>query len=131
MERVMEFQGSFIWPAVGALGLFSWLAVESWSENRRKEREAFYRNDTLRKIAESQGGASAALEYLREEERNAERRRRERLKLGGLISMAVGIGVSAFLVAVLPYNPVFILGLIPLLVGLSLLIYVYIVAPSA
>jgi type I restriction-modification system DNA methylase subunit len=76
-------------PVIGSLAVFSYLAVATWSENRRKEREAYYRCDALRKIAETQGGAAAALEhalqYLREEERNAQKRRQEGLKLGGLI----------------------------------------------
>jgi len=127
----MEFPSFSIFPAVGALALFSYLAVETWSENRRKEREAFYRNDTLKKIAETQGGASAALEYLREEERNAQKRRQEGLKLGGLITTAVGIGVVVFLIAILPDRPIYFAGLIPLLIGLVLFLYAYILAPKA
>ena len=122
---------SFVVPAVGSLAVFSYLSVAVWSENRRKEREAFYRNDTLRKIGETQGGASAALEYVREEERNAQKRRLEGLKLGGLISMAAGIGVGVFLIAILPDRPVYFLGLIPVLIGLALLLYAYVLAPKA
>jgi hypothetical protein len=125
MDSLPVFEG------VGALAVFSYLAVATWSDNRRKEREAFYRNDTLRKIAETQGGASAALEYLREEERNAQKRRREGLKLGGLISTAAGIGVGVFLIATLPDRPIYFLGLIPVLIGLALLLYTYVLAPKA
>ena len=118
-------------PAVGSLAVFSYLAVATWSDNRRKEREAFYRNDTLRKIAETQGGAPAALEYLREDERNAQKRRREGLKLGGLISTAAGIGVGVFVIAMVPDRPLYFLGLIPVLIGLALLLYTYVLAPKA
>ena len=122
---------SFVVPAVGSLAVFSYLSVAIWSDNRRKEREAFYRNDALRKIGETQGGASAALEYVREEERNAQKRRLEGLKLGGLISMAAGIGVGVFLIAILPDRPIYFLGLIPVLIGLALLLYTYVLAPKA
>ena len=42
---------------VGLLGLFSFLAVASWSTERRKEREALYRSEAIKKIAEMQGNA--------------------------------------------------------------------------
>jgi hypothetical protein len=37
---------------VGLLGLFSFLAVQTWSKERRREREALYRSEAIRKIAE-------------------------------------------------------------------------------
>src|SRR6185369_1127437 len=40
---------------VGLLGLFSFAAVASWSTERRKEREALYRSEAIKKIAEMQG----------------------------------------------------------------------------
>jgi Mg2+ and Co2+ transporter CorA len=36
---------------VGLAGLFSFLAVASWSTERRKEREALYRSEAIQKIA--------------------------------------------------------------------------------
>jgi hypothetical protein len=39
------------WVA-GLLGLFSFLAVHSWSSERRREREALYRSEAIKKIAE-------------------------------------------------------------------------------
>ena len=36
-------------PIVGSIALFSFLAVTTWSEARRKEREAYYRAETLKK----------------------------------------------------------------------------------
>jgi hypothetical protein len=126
-EKVMDSA----FPAVGALAVFSYLAVVTWIDNRRKEREALYRSDALKKIAETQGGASTALEYLREEERNEEKRRREGLKLGGLITTAAGVGFTVFLYAVMPDRPIYFAGLIPLLIGLTLLLYVYRLAPKA
>jgi hypothetical protein len=110
--------------------VFSYLAVAIWVDSRRKEREAFYRSDTLRKIAEAQGGAPAALEYLREEELNALKRRLEGFKLGGLVATAAGVGMGVFLNAVLPDRPVYLAGLIPVLIGLAFLLYTYILAPK-
>ena len=58
--------GLFLFLAVGAAALFSMIAVASWSEARRKEREAYYKNDMLKKLADTPGpGANAALELIR------------------------------------------------------------------
>ena len=43
---------------VGLVGLFTFLAVASWSTERRKEREALYRSEAIKKIAEMQGDVS-------------------------------------------------------------------------
>jgi len=60
----------FLVPIVGSIALFSFLGVASWSEARRKEREAYYKSETLKKIAESSGeGAKSALELLREQDK--------------------------------------------------------------
>lgn len=118
-------------PVVGSIALFSFLAVATWSDARRKEREAYYRSETLKKIAETSGeGAKSAMELLQEQEKTAVRRRLEGIKLGGLITTAVGIGLMVFLRAMEHYEPAYLVGLIPLLVGLSLLIYAYILAPK-
>jgi hypothetical protein len=119
-------------PVVGSIALFSFLAVASWSEARRKEREAYYRSETLKKIAESSGeGAKSALELLREQEKNAAKRRLEGMKLGGLITAAVGIGVMVLLRGIANDDgPVYLVGLIPLLIGAALLVYPFILAPK-
>ena len=118
-------------PLVGSIALFSFLAVASWSDARRKEREAYYKNETLKKIAESSGeGAKSALELLREQEKNAAKRRLEGMKLGGLITAAVGIGLMVFLHGVEREEPAYLVGLIPLLIGLALLIYPFLLAPK-
>jgi len=38
--------------SIGAIAFFSFLAVASWAQAHRKEREAFYRSEAIRKIAE-------------------------------------------------------------------------------
>lgn len=118
-------------PIVGSVALFSFLAVAAWSDARRKEREAYYTSETLKKIAEtSGGGATAAMEILREQEKNAMRRRRDGQRLGGLITTAVGIGLMVFLRAIERDEAVYLVGIIPLLVGFALLIYGYVLAPK-
>jgi hypothetical protein len=121
----------FLVPIVGSIAVFSFLGVASWSEARRKEREAYYRSETLKKIAESSGeGAKSALELMREQEKNFAKRRLEGLKIGGLVTAAIGIGVMVFLHGVEHEEPVYLAGVIPLLIGVALLIYPLMLAPK-
>jgi len=121
----------FLVPIVGSITLFSFLGVAAWSEARRKEREAYYTSETLKKIAESSGeGARSALELLREQQKNAAKRRVEGMKLGGLITAAAGIGVMVLLHGIVHDEPVYLAGLIPLLIGLALLLYPFLLAPK-
>jgi|ERR1700677_3597403 hypothetical protein len=120
-------------PVVGSIALFSFLAVASWADARRKEREAYYNSEAVKKIAESSSeGAKSALELLREKEKNAFRRRLEGLKLGGLITTAVGLGVMVLLRGIVEPGdgPVYLVGVIPLLIGAALLVYVFALGPK-
>jgi len=111
----------------------AYLAVAMWLKTRSKEREAYYAGETAKKMAESSGeGASAALAYLREQHRLANRHRVEGMKLGGLITAAVGIGSMVFLRGVqhTGVDPVYLAGTIPFLIGVAMLIYAYVLAPK-
>jgi hypothetical protein len=119
-------------PVVGSIALFTFLAVSSWSDARRREREAYYTSETLKKIAESSGeGARSAIELLREKQKNLVKNRLEGMKIGGLVTAAVGIGVMALLRGIANDDgPVYLVGVIPLLIGLALLTYVFFLAPK-
>lgn len=114
--------------ALVTVAALSFVAVVVWIDARKDERKQFYRHETVRKIAES-GSSTAAVEYLRETDRLALRRRRSELKLGGLITGAAGLGLMVFLGALLSgsYNfalrDVYLVGLIPLLIGVVLFGY--------
>jgi hypothetical protein len=125
--------GLFFFLGVGALALFSFLAVASWSGSRQKEREAYYKNDMLKKLAESQGpGANSALELMREEARITTVRMKQGLQIGGLITGAAGLGVVIFLRALLgPEQGVYLCGLIPLFVGVALVASSYLVKTAS
>ena len=119
--------------SIVSVAMFSFVGVAVWSRERRREREAYYRGETLRKIAETQGtGGNSAIEFLREDEKYAARRRGEGQKLGGLITLAVGIGMMVFIKAVDrgDPDPANLVGLIPLLIGVALLAYTYLLAPK-
>ena len=114
---------------VGAVALFSFLAVATWSDNRRREREAYYKNETIRKAMEMPGATPATVqEFVREQQALADGRRREGLKLGGLVTVAVGVGMVVFLIGK-PGPRIFTLGAIPLFIGIALLGYAYFMSP--
>lgn len=116
-----EAMGLFGFLAVGAIAVFTMISISVWTEARRKEREAYYKNDMLKKVAEAQGpGAASALELLREETKIATERTRVGLKIGGLVVSAAGLGTMVFLKALIGDAPIYLSGLIVLLVGLAL-----------
>jgi hypothetical protein len=101
-----------------------------WFGERRKERENFHRTELLKRIAESQGDAAQkVLEMMREEENTAQIRRREGMKLGGLVTLAVGIALMLLLARLEPSEPVWLVGMIPALIGAALIIYIFFLAP--
>jgi hypothetical protein len=118
-------------PVVGSIALFTFLSVATFVESRRRERESYYRSETLKKIAESSGdGAKGAIELMREQQISSAKRRIEGLKLGGLITAVVGIGVMVLLRGLVTDEPVYLSGVIPLLIGLALLTYAFLLAPK-
>lgn len=122
--------GLWIFLSVGAVALFAvFIPLVSFIDSRRKEREAYYRAETLRRVAEASGeGSKATLALLWEENRQKQMQTREGLKIAGLINIGVGIGIIPFLKMLLPGQAVFLCGLIPLMIGVAMLVYVYVLA---
>jgi hypothetical protein len=160
--------------AIAAIALCTFLSVAAWTSARRREREAYYKSEAIKKIAEMKGdapepvlqmlretmagwkdhpspanmgpyqakayyraetikkiadlqgaGADSVLTVLREEERIGARRVREGLKLAGFITCAVGLGLLIALRAIVTDIPVYLVGFIPMLVGVALLAYAH------
>ena len=59
-----------------------------------------------------------------------DRRRAQGLLIGGIVALAVGIGVSAFLAVITEADRAWAVGLIPIMVGVALLISAWIVSPK-
>jgi Flp pilus assembly protein TadB len=119
----------FAFLSVASIALFSFVAVAVWADARRKEREAFYRSEIAKKIAETHP-PEASLAYLRLEEANRLRRMREGLKLGGVITLAAGAAVVILFLVLCSERGLWVIGLVPLLVGMALLAYVYVLGPA-
>jgi hypothetical protein len=110
--------------------IFSFVAVLVWVDTRRREREALYRSETIKRISETQG-AGSVVEFLHEEEKITARRNREGQRLGGLVTAGVGVAIMVMLAGLDPREPAYLAGLIPLVVGAALLVYSYLLAPKA
>ena len=118
----------FLIPVVTIIAIFTFVSIATWVENRRKEREAYYRNETFQKMLDgSPESAETVHKLIREEEERLERRRRRGMKLGlllgGLITTAVGLGLGVFLFFLVDDDPVYLVGIIPLLVGLVMTVF--------
>ncbi len=127
----------------GFLGLvivcvFSFVSIAVWVDGRRKEREAYYKNESMRRITEMPSErASHAIAMMQEEERirrareqASEFRKLEGMKLGGLINIAVGLGLGLMIYYTSENKGASLVGAIPALIGLALLVYVYLFAPK-
>jgi hypothetical protein len=129
---VFGSMGLWLFLSIGAVCLFVvFIPLVTWMDTRRKEREAFYKADTFRRVAEASGdGARAAIEMMREEERLKRIKTLEGLKIGGIINLAVGIGLIIFLRALLGagHGSPFLCGLIPGFIGIGMLIYAFFLA---
>ena len=126
--------GMWLFLSVGAVSLFVvFIPLVTWIDNRRKEREAFYKADTMRRVAESSGeGAKAAIQLMREQDRLTRIKTLEGVKIGGIINLGVGVGLTIFLRVMLgggsgsPY----LCGLVPGFIGVAMLTYaMFLAAP--
>ena len=120
----------FFFLAVGAVALFSFLSVATWAGTRAQEREAYYKAEMLKKIAEIGGEHNPALDYLREQQRISAAKRIGGFKLGGLINIAIGFAVLILLHALVPVPGVALTGLVPLFIGVVLAAYGYWLGPK-
>src|SRR5271166_848313 len=95
--RAVAGGAMFLFLSVLMISVFTFVSIAVWTEARRKEREAYYKAESLRRIAETPGdGAKYVLEIMREEERIHQDRERaqdfkkvEGMKIGGVVTIAV------------------------------------------
>lgn len=108
---------------VAVIGTFAFVSVVVFSENRRKEREAFYRTEVHKKLVEQEGGKTDQLRaLLHVEEVTRARQIREALRIAGLATGAAGIGM-VILGAGGGEWALWKIGYVPAAVGLAMLVY--------
>lgn len=122
--HIQNFWGT-IFPAalilVVIIGMFVLAAIAMWTKQRRRERTAFYDHELVRRLAE--GGEiteEGALKMVREQGAEEHRRRREGLRVGGVVSIAAGLGLLVFFSHIDAENmPI---AVIPIFIGVALLV---------
>lgn len=131
-DEVFSNFGLWAFLSVGAVAMFAmFIPLTTWMDTRRKEREAYYKAEMIRRVAESSGdGAKAAMEMMREDARQKRIRTLEGLKVGGVINVFVGVALIVFLRVLLGggAGSPFLCGLIPGLIGVAMLVYVFTLA---
>jgi hypothetical protein len=130
-DDVMYSFGLWAFLSISAVALFAvFIPLVTFIDSRRKEREAFYKAETFRRIAESSGeGAKAAVEMLREQDRQKRIHAREGMKVGGLVNIGVGLALCIFLRSLGGTGSPYLCGLIPGFIGVALLTYALFLAP--
>ena len=125
--------GLWMFLSIGAVALFVvFIPVTTWIDSQRREREAFYRAEMVRRLTESSGeGVKAAVELVREQDRLERAKKHEGIKIGGLVNIGVGVALIVFLHMLIPNEAVFMCGLIPAFIGVALLTYVFLLAKPA
>lgn len=116
---------TFILVAVLAVAIFSMKTFAGWANLRHDERRMHERYALLARLAEQpRENADLVIALLREEEASDEQRRMERrrsrrregMKAGALL-MAVGTGLGIFLANLDASEPVWLIGLMLVLMG--------------
>jgi hypothetical protein len=118
----------FLIPVVGAAALFTFLAVATWAEQRRKEREAYYRYEFRKNLVAAGKMDATDVRALVEYENESDMYRR---RAGSLVASFVltGVGIGLLLGLRWVDENVAMIGWIPLMIGVALMVYSAIVAP--
>ena len=121
--------GLWVFLSIGAVALFVvFIPTVTYIDKQHRERVAFYKAETIRRITEASGeGAKAAMELMREEARLEEVKKREGMKIGGLVCIGTGVAMVIFMRVMVASDPgvPYLVGLIPAFVGVALLVYVF------
>jgi hypothetical protein len=129
----------FFFLAAASIAFFAFLIAAHWIDTRAAERQVRDRLALLRKIAD-QPPESARLmaDLLREDEARTAKRERARARearreniQGGMVVVAVGVGLAIMLAAVEPSEQVWTVGFIPVLIGLVSIGFALFAEPTA
>lgn len=108
--------------AVG--GVFGFVSVVVYSENRRREREAFYRAEVHKRVLEQpQGGVEQLRALLLIEDAAQDRQMRKGFMIAGLLTTAVGTAMLLLQGGGGSWS-LWKVGWIPALAGVAMLIFV-------
>ena len=109
--------------AAAILGLFAFLAVSAWASSQRDQREMQLRYELYQRMVEHPGPVADEVRALLEQD--AGRRQAAEIadkRFGGFVVVAVGVGLGTALYFLVPGKPVYLVALVPGLVGGVLLL---------
>jgi hypothetical protein len=128
----------FFFLGAASVAFFTFLIATHWIDVRAAERQVRDRLALLRKIAD-QPAESAQLmaDLLREDDARTAKRERARARearrenlQGGMVVVAVGVGLGIMLAAVEPSQHVWTVGFIPILIGLVSIVFAFFGEPT-
>ena len=128
----MGFDNAMFWLFLAAVTVASlaFVSVVVWAENRLKERQAFYRFEFRKRLAEAGKMDAASVASLMKYEHEI-RLSQGRHKLLVTAFVFLGIGVGACVGLQFLGGSIWTLGFIPVSIGLCLLIYGLVFAAKA
>ncbi len=127
----MSFANAPFWLflATVCVASLTFVTVIVWAENRRKERKEFYRFEFRKKLVESgKMDASSFASLIQYENDIRLLQARQKLLIGSFVILGTGIGVCFGFQFI--SGSVWKLGLIPVSIGLSMLVYGLFLAPK-
>ena len=115
----------FLFLAAASVALFAFLSIAVWVGTQFQERKARDRFALLKALGEQPGeNAQRVLDLLREQEDKQaalrERQERRGYLVGGLTTLAAGLGLSVMMAALSPKPGVWTVGLLVILIGVVL-----------
>lgn len=120
----MEFSNAMFWLFLAAtvVASLTFVTVIVWAEARRKERQEFYRFEFRKRLVEAgKMDAASFASLVRYEHELVMRQSREKVLVAAFVIGGIGVGTCIGLQFV--GNSIWMVGLIPVSLGLSMLVY--------
>ncbi len=117
----------WLFMAAATVASLTFVTIVVWAENRRKERQEFYKFEFRKRMVEAgkmDAGSLASL--MRYEHDLMMRQGRQKLLVAGFVILGVGVGIVVGFQFI--GDSIWMLGLIPVCVGLSMLAYGFLFA---
>ncbi len=126
------FESRAIWaliPVASIIAVFTFLSVASWAQQRRRERESYYSFEFRKNLVEAgKMDASDVRELIHYEQQTQMYKSRQSSIVGGFVLLGVGAGMLLGLRWITEAD-LWMVGFIPLCIGVALTIYALFVAP--
>ncbi len=117
----------WLFLAATIVATLTFITIVVWAENRRKERQEYYKFEFRKRLVEAgkmDAGSLASL--MRYEHELGQRQGRQKLLVAGFVILGTGVGIFVGLLFL--GGSVYMLGLIPVSIGLSMLAYGFLFA---